>query len=51
MWSTYMGHVATVIGGVNVDLKTSEQGGAVYQRRAEGEAEGGAGVPRTPTSS
>jgi hypothetical protein len=29
-WSLYMGHVATLIGGVNVDLKTSDQAGAVY---------------------
>ncbi|MEP6621495.1 MAG: zinc-dependent metalloprotease [bacterium] len=29
-WSLYMGHVATLIGGVNVDLKTSDQSGAVY---------------------
>src|SRR4029079_12941011 len=31
MWSTYMGHVSTVISGVNVDLKSAEQGGAVYR--------------------
>lgn len=31
MWSTYMGHVTTWIGGVNVDLKSSEQGGNVYR--------------------
>ena len=30
MWSTYMGHVTTLIGGVNVDLKSTEQAGAVY---------------------
>jgi hypothetical protein len=29
-WSTYMGHVANLIGGVNVDLKTADQKGAVY---------------------
>ncbi len=29
-WSGYMGHVATVIGGVHVDLKTADQRGAVY---------------------
>ena len=29
-WSGYMGHVATVIGGVTVDLKTADQSGAVY---------------------
>ncbi|GIW51234.1 MAG: glutaminyl-tRNA synthetase [Gemmatimonadales bacterium] len=30
MWSLYMGHVATLIGGVYVDLKSSDQEGAVY---------------------
>jgi hypothetical protein len=30
MWSLYMGHVATVIGGVNVDFKTADQQGPVY---------------------
>ncbi|MEP6494928.1 MAG: zinc-dependent metalloprotease [bacterium] len=30
-WSGYMGHVTTVIGGVYVDLKSSEQGGNVYR--------------------
>jgi len=41
MWSTYMRHVVSVIGGVEVDPKTSGQPGAVYapvsaarQRRA-----------------
>ncbi|MEO8621729.1 MAG: zinc-dependent metalloprotease [bacterium] len=29
-WGLYMGHVATLIGGVNVDLKTADQAGAVY---------------------
>jgi hypothetical protein len=29
-WSLYMGHVATLIAGVNVDLKTSDQAGAVF---------------------
>ncbi len=29
-WSGYMGHVATVVGGVHVDLKTADQRGAVY---------------------
>ena len=29
-WAGYMGHVAAIIGGVNVDLKTSDQSGAVY---------------------
>jgi hypothetical protein len=31
MWSQYMGHVMTLIGGVNVDFKTAEQSGPVYQ--------------------
>src|ERR1019366_1011643 len=30
-WNLYMGHVATVIAGVNVDLKTADQSGAVYR--------------------
>ena len=29
-WSTYMGHVAQLIAGVTVDLKTADQAGAVY---------------------
>jgi hypothetical protein len=29
-WSLYMGHVAQLVAGVNVDLKTSDQAGAVY---------------------
>lgn len=29
-WAGYMGHVAAVIGGVTVDLKTADQSGAVY---------------------
>ena len=29
-WAGYMGHVATMIGGVSVDLKTAEQTAAVY---------------------
>jgi hypothetical protein len=29
-WSTYMGHVAGLIAGVTVDLKTSDQTGAVF---------------------
>jgi hypothetical protein len=29
-WAQYMGHVVTVIGGVMVDLKSTEQDGAVY---------------------
>ena len=31
MWSQYMGHVVTIIGGVNVDYKTAEQAGPVYR--------------------
>ncbi len=31
MWSRYMGHVVSVIGGVHVDPKSTEQAGAVYQ--------------------
>jgi hypothetical protein len=31
MWSQYMGHVMTVLGGVNVDFKTAEQAGPVYR--------------------
>lgn len=31
MWSLYMGHVASVLGGVEVDSKVSEQPGAVYR--------------------
>ena len=31
MWSTYMGHVTTVVGGVTVDLKSSEQGANVFR--------------------
>ena len=30
MWSRYMGHVVSVIGGVSMDQKTAEQAGAVY---------------------
>jgi len=30
-WAGYMNHVATVIGGVNVDLKTADQAGAVFR--------------------
>jgi hypothetical protein len=29
-WNTYMGHVAGLIAGVTVDLKTSDQNGAVF---------------------
>ncbi len=29
-WAGYMGHVATMIGGVNVDLKTADQSAPVY---------------------
>src|SRR5688572_7786930 len=31
MWSQYMGHVVTNIGGVTVDFKTAEQSGPVYR--------------------
>ena len=31
MWSLYMNHVATTLGGVNVDLKTADQGANVYR--------------------
>ncbi|MGH7714318.1 MAG: zinc-dependent metalloprotease, partial [Gemmatimonadaceae bacterium] len=31
MWSLYMGHVTTVVGGVHVDLKSAEQDGAVFR--------------------
>jgi hypothetical protein len=30
-WSTYMGHVAGLLAGVTVDLKTSDQTGAVFK--------------------
>ncbi|MBK9240964.1 MAG: zinc-dependent metalloprotease [Acidobacteria bacterium] len=30
-WGTYMGHVAGLIAGVNVDLKTADQAGAVFK--------------------
>ncbi|HET6680268.1 MAG TPA: zinc-dependent metalloprotease, partial [Gemmatimonadaceae bacterium] len=30
MWSRYMGHVVTLIGGVTVDFKTADQPGAVF---------------------
>ena len=31
IWSLYMGHVAALIGGVEVDLRTTDQAGAVYR--------------------
>jgi hypothetical protein len=31
MWARYMGHVVAVVGGVNVDLKTADQDGAVFR--------------------
>jgi hypothetical protein len=31
MWSLYMNHVSTWIGGVNVDLKSADQGANVYR--------------------
>lgn len=30
MWSLYMGHVVTIIGGIDIDFKTADQQGAVY---------------------
>ena len=29
-WSTYMGHVASWVGGVNIDVKSADQAGAVF---------------------
>ncbi|MCC6928271.1 MAG: zinc-dependent metalloprotease [Gemmatimonadaceae bacterium] len=53
MWSLYMGHVTSVIGGVEVDSKVSEQPGAVYRplskaRQQEALAFLGEQVLRTP---
>jgi hypothetical protein len=31
MWTRYMGHVTTLVGGMTVDLKTADQAGAVYR--------------------
>lgn len=31
IWALYMGHVAALVGGVEVDLKTSDQAGAAYR--------------------
>jgi hypothetical protein len=31
MWSQYMGHVVSVVGGVHVESKTADQAGAVYR--------------------
>ena len=31
MWSTYMGHVTNVVGGMQVDAKVADQPGAVWQ--------------------
>ena len=31
MWSRYMGHVASVIGGMTIETKSTEQPGAVYR--------------------
>ena len=31
MWAQYMGHVATLIGGIYVDNKTADQSGAVFR--------------------
>ena len=43
-WSTYMGHVAGVIAGVNVDLQDRRPDGRRLRRGAEGETEGRARV-------
>jgi hypothetical protein len=53
-WSLYMGHVATLIGGVNVDLKSADQGANVYRvvpkaRQKAGLAFLSANVFTTPT--
>ncbi|HEX4931737.1 MAG TPA: zinc-dependent metalloprotease, partial [Gemmatimonadaceae bacterium] len=40
MWSLYMGHVTSVIGGVEVDGKVSEQPGAVYRPVARARQQG-----------
>lgn len=31
MWSRYMGHVVSVVGGMHLDLKSTDQAGAVYR--------------------
>ncbi len=31
MWARYMGHVAAIIGGVQVELKSADQSGAVFE--------------------
>lgn len=54
MWSTYMGHVTNVIGGVHVDYKTADQAGAQYTpvpkaRQKEALAFLGANVFTTPS--
>ena len=53
MWARYMGHVAAIIGGVHVDLKTADQAGAVFEpvpraRQREALAFLEANVMRTP---
>jgi hypothetical protein len=53
-WSLYMGHVVTLIGGVNVDLKSADQGANVYRivpkaKQKAGLAFLGANVFTTPT--
>lgn len=53
MWSLYMGHVTSVIGGVEVDSKVSEQPGAVYRPVSKARQKGalaflGEQVLRTP---
>ncbi|MDF2770928.1 MAG: hypothetical protein K0S86_421 [Geminicoccaceae bacterium] len=40
MWSNYMGHVVTLIGGVHVDFKTADQSGAVYRPVSKARQEG-----------
>ena len=49
-WCGYMGHVATMIGGVKVDLKTTDQTGRGVPRAPQGPPEGGAGVPEREQS-
>ena len=53
MWSRYMGHVAAILGGVHVDLKTADQAGAVFSpvpraRQREALAYLAANVIQTP---
>lgn len=39
MWSLYMGHVTSWIGGVHIDLKTGDQAGPVYRPVPKGRQE------------